>query len=362
MPDSDAQLEDLRRRIDVLDEEIIERINRRAELVVKIGESKAKAGVPVYVPDREREVMDRIGRLNRGPLGNETLAAIYREMMSGSLVLERPPRIGFVGPRGSFSHLAAVRKFGSSMEFEPLAHIKAVFEGIERQHLDLGVVPVENSSGGGVVDTIDGFMEYNQTICAEINLAVHHHLLGQCPIEEIETVYSKPEAFAQCQRWLMETGLFDRTVAVASTSKAVEMASQEPKAAAIGGALAGELFSLSKLCDRIEDDPNNVTRFLVISRQMAAPTGRDKTSVLFSAADKAGALVEVLDVWRQAGINMTFIESRPNRRQNWAYSFFVDLEGHRDTPQVAASIQETRGHCAFLKVLGSFPRDDEVLQ
>lgn len=362
MPESDEQLEAWRRQIDELDRQVIAGLNERARLVVEVGRHKAAKGTPVYAPDREREVLDGIARLNQGPLSNRTLAAIYRELMSGSFVLERPPRIAFLGPRGSFSHLAAVRKFGSSVESEPLSHIEAIFEEVEREHVDLGVVPVENSAGGGVVDTLDAMLRHNVSVCAEINLAVHLHLLGGCSLEEIEKVYSKPEAFAQCQRWLMETGLYDRRVAVASTSKAAELVAADPKAAAIGSSLAGELYGLAKLCDRIEDDPENTTRFLVISRQAPAETGRDKTALVFSAADKPGALVEVLDVWRQAGINMTFIESRPSRQRNWDYSFFVDLEGHAEAEAVSASIAEARQHCAFLKVLGSFPRAEGVTQ
>lgn len=362
MPDPHPQLDDLRERIDALDGEIVERLNRRAELVVEIGRAKAETSAPVYVPDREQRVLQRVRDRNAGPLSDRTLTAIYRELMSGSFTLERPPRIAYLGPQGSFSHLAAVRRFGSSVEVASVGHIEAVFEEIERNRADLGIVPVENTVGGGVVDTLDAFVQHNVTICAEINLAVHHHLLGRCGLEDVQRVYSKPEAFRQCRLWLMETGLYDKTVPVASTSKAAELASSEDHTAAIGSSLAGELYDLPLLRNRIEDEPDNVTRFLVIAREPAAPTGRDKTSLLFSAADRPGALVEVLDVWRQAGINMTFIESRPARHRNWAYSFFVDLEGHTDTDAVLRSIETVQQHCVFLKVLGSYPRADELLE
>ncbi|MCP4249441.1 MAG: prephenate dehydratase [bacterium] len=362
MAEAEGQFDELRRRIDALDAEIVARLNERAGLVLQIGRGKARAGIPVYVPDRERAVLERIRGLNDGPLSDRTLTAIYHELMSGSFALERPPRIAFIGPRGSYSHLAATRRFGRSVEYEPLAHIRAIFDELDREHVDLGVVPVENSTGGGVVDTLDAFIRHNAKICAEINLAVHHHLLGNCPVEEVEKVYSKPEAFGQCQRWLMETGLWDQTIPVASTSKAAELAAAESKVAAIGSALAGELFGLPTLCDRIEDDPDNVTRFVVIARESAAATGRDKTAVVFSTADQPGALVRVLDLWRQAGINMTFIESRPSRQRNWDYCFFVELEGHLDSKPMADSLEQVRSYCAMLKVLGSFPRADEVLQ
>lgn len=361
MAGSDAQLDELRRRIDALDQDIVGRLNERSRLVAEIGRWKADAGIPVYVPDRERQVLERVGRLNEGPLSNRTLGAIYRELMSGSFVLERPPRIAYLGPRGSFSHLAVARKFGSSVEAESMSRVEGIFEEVEREHVDLGVVPVENSAGGGVVDTLDAFVEHNVRVCAEISLAVHHHLLGRCDLEDVEVVYSRPEAFAQCRRWLTETGLFDKRVAVASTSRAAELAAAETNAAAIAGSLAAELYGLRTLRDRIEDEPDNTTRFLVISRQAAAPTGDDKTSLVFSAADRPGALVEVLDVWRQAEVNMTFIESRPSRRRKWAYSFFVDLEGHGETANLRASLESARRLCVFFKVLGSFPRAGEVL-
>lgn len=361
MPDSSPNLDDLRGQIDALDAEIVERLNQRASLVVKIGQAKAGVGAAVYVPDREQEVLSRVRAHSSGPLSDQTITAIYRELMSGSLSLERPPRIAYLGPRGSYSHMAAVRKFGSSVDFEPVDHIETIFDEIERDHADLGLVPIENTLGGGVVDTLDAFMRHNVSVCAEINLGIHHHLLGRCRLDEISKVYSKPEAFRQCRQWLVETGLFDKTVPTSSTSKAAELAAGEPTSAAIGSALAAELYGVTKIQDRIEDAPDNTTRFLVISRSSAAPTGRDKTSLIFSAADKPGALVEVLDIWRQAGINMTFIESRPARDRNRAYAFFVDLEGHAQVQPVKASLESARQHCAFIKVLGSFAQATEVL-
>ncbi|MFQ5490030.1 MAG: prephenate dehydratase [Phycisphaerae bacterium] len=360
MSKSDANLDGLRQRIDELDEEIVARLNQRADLVVKIGQTKRQAGRAVFVPQRERQVLDRVRRCNQGPLPDPTITAIYRELMSGSFALEHPPRIAYLGPVGSYSHLAAVRKFGSSVDFEGLDRIEAVFEEVERHHVDLGLVPIENSLGGGVVDTLDAFMRHNVRICAEINLAVHHHLLGRCNLDQIEKIYSKPEAFRQCHEWLTETGLYAKTHPATSTSKAAELAAAEPNAAAIGSALAADLYDLPILRDRVEDNPDNVTRFLVISTESAAPTGADKTSLIFSGADRPGSLVEILDIWRQAGINMTFIESRPARHRNWAYSFFVDLEGHAEAEPVQSAIDSARQICAFLEVLGSFPKPDEV--
>lgn len=357
----DDQLAALRGRIDEIDAQLVRLVNERARAAAEIGKLKRTAGDATYVPDRERAVLDKVMAANTGPLGDHTILAIYRELMSGSFTLERPPRVAYLGPPGSFSHLAARRKFGSSVEFEPLKHIAAVFDGIEREHVDLGLVPIENSLGGGVVDTLDAFGNRDVKICAEINLSVQHHLLANCTLENVEQIYSKPEVFAQCQRWLTETGHITNTIAVASTSKAAELARDEPNSAAIGSELASEIYGVRKICDRIEDDPGNVTRFLVVGRSSARPTGNDKTALLFVASHKPGSLVEVLDVLRQANINMTYIESRPSRAKKFEYCFFVDIVGHIDDPATAAAVEAVRQHCQMIRVLGSFPRADEVV-
>jgi len=358
---SGDELAALRGRIDEIDAQLVRLVNERATIAANIGKLKRQTGDATYVPDRERAVLDKVLAINDGPLGDGTILAIYRELMSGSFSLERPPRVAYLGPPGSFSHLAARRKFGSSVEFEPLKHIAAVFDEIERGHVDLGLVPIENTLGGGVVDTLDAFVDREVRICAEINLSVQHHLLGNGPLDRVEKIYSKPEVFAQCQRWLTETGHVTRTIAVASTSRAAELAAGEENAAAIGSELASEIYGLRKICDRIEDDPGNVTRFLVVGRQSAKPTGNDKTALLFMASDKPGSLVEVLDVLRRANINMTYIESRPSRRKKFEYCFFVDIEGHANTAEIAAAIEAVRQHCRTLNVLGSFPRADEIV-
>jgi chorismate mutase/prephenate dehydratase len=351
----------LREQIDAIDAQLVDLVNARARAAAEIGRIKRSEGRATYVPDRERVVLDKALAANSGPLDDRTILAIYRELMSGSFTLERPPRVAYLGPPGSFSHLAARRKFGSSVEFEPLKHINAVFDAIEREHVDLGLVPIENSLGGGVVDTLDAFVNRDVKICAEIHLSVQHHLLANCPLDRVARIYSKPEVFAQCQRWLTETGHAANTIAVASTSKATEMARDEADSAAIASELAAEIYSVRKICDRIEDDPGNVTRFLVVGRDSARPTGNDKTALLFVASDKPGSLVAVLDVFRQADINMTYIESRPSRGKKFEYCFFVDIEGHADATEIAAAIAAVGQHCSRLNVLGSFPRADEVV-
>ncbi len=361
MSETEKQLSTLRERIDAIDVEVVRLVNERAKIAAKIGRLKQTSGDATYAPAREREVLDKVVLENKGPLADRTIQAIYRELMSGSFPLERAPRIGYLGPPGSYSHLAAMRKFGASAEYEPLRQISAVFDEIEREHVDLGVVPVENTLAGGVIDTLNAFTRGGVRVCAEINLSVQHHLLANCPVEQVKRVYSKPEVFAQCQKWLTETDLTSKTVSVPSTSKAAEMAAAEEGAAAVGSELAGKVYGLREICNRIEDDPGNVTRFLVVGHLHAKPTGKDKTALLFKAADQPGALVDVLDVFRQARINMTFIESRPSQTRKFEYSFFVDIEGHVETAEVAQVIEAARQYCSSLKILGSFPRADEIL-
>jgi chorismate mutase/prephenate dehydratase len=360
MSDLQAELGKRRDRIDEIDAELLRLVNERATLAMEIGRLKRDANRLTYTPAREREVFDKVTAANPGPLSDRTIRAIFRELMSGSFPLVRPPRVAYLGPPGSFSHLAATRKFGESVEYTPLKQIDAVFDGIVREHVDLGLVPVENSLGGGVVDTLVAFTRHEVHVCGEINLAIRHHLLANCPLEDVQKVYSKPEAFPQCQQWLTENGLIANTIAVASTSKAAELAAAEPGAAAVGSELAADLYDLRVVCDRIEDDPGNVTRFLLLGREPAQPTGNDKTALFFVAADQPGALVDVLDKFRQADINMTFVESHPSRARTGEYCFFLDIEGHVEESAVQAAIDAARVHCLKLRVLGSFPRANEV--
>jgi chorismate mutase/prephenate dehydratase len=281
--------------------------------------------------------------------------------MSGSFFLERPLRIGYLGPGGSFSHTAAMLKFGQSVEYEPLADIASIFDEVSKGHCDLGLAPVENTIGGGVIETLDALVDSDVKICAEVQMAIHHSLLGNCSLEEIEKIYSKPEVFAQCRNWLSATFKEAKTIPVASTAKAAQMTAGEPGAAAIGSHIAAELYGLQIICENIEDIANNVTRFLVISREDARPTGDDKTAILFSTAHKAGALADVLEVFKKYEINMTNIESRPSKKRQREYYFFVDFLGHRTDKKVQEGLGETRKHCLQLSILGSFPKATELL-
>jgi chorismate mutase/prephenate dehydratase len=252
-------------------------------------------------------------------------------------------------------------KFGQSVEYEPLADIRSIFDEISKGHCDLGLVPIENSIGGGVIETLDALVDSDVKVCSEVLMAIHHNLLANCSLQEIGKIYSKPEVFAQCRNWLSATFKDAQTIPVASTAKAAQMAAEEPAAAAIGSKVAAELYALKIVCENIEDVANNMTRFLVVSREDAKPTGEDKTAIFFSTAHKAGALADVLDVFKQYNVNLTNIESRPSKKRQWEYYFFVDFVGHRVDKQVQEALEEARKHCLQLSILGSFPRATELL-
>ena len=348
-------LDELRNKIDEIDHRLVQLLNERARVVVEVGKLKNKADKPIYAPDREKVVLEKIKKANTGPLPDKCLVAIWRELMSGSFFLERPLRIGYLGPGGSFSHTAAMLKFGQSVEYEPLTDITSIFDEVSRGHCDLGLAPVENTMGGGVIETLDALIDSDVKVCAEVLMAIHHNLLANCSLDEIEVIYSKPEVFAQCRKWLSSTFKDAQTVAVASTAKAAQMAANESKAAAIGSRVAAELYGLKVVYE------NNVTRFLIIGREDARRTGEDKTAILFSTAHKAGALADVLDVLKKFEINLTNIESRPSKNRQWEYYFFMDCLGHRTDKKIQEGMEESRKHCLQLSILGSFPRATELL-
>jgi len=362
-------LANLRERIDLIDRRLVDLLNERAQIVVEVGGLKRGSGTPIYAPHREAEVLRRALEANAGPLPARTIEGVFRELMSGSFALEQPLRIGYLGPPGSFSHQAAVTQFGSSVSFEDLHEIGGVFTEVRRGHVDYGLAPIENSTGGGIVETLDAFRDSRGevTIYAEILMSIRHALLANCAPSEVRRIHSKPEIFAQCRNWLATQYPNAELIAAASSSRAVQIAKAEQDedpsrgAAAIASELAGSLYGVNTLFERIEDDPSNITRFFVIARQEAKPSGDDKTSIMFTTADKPGALVSVLSVFQRADVNLTHIDKRPSGRENWHYTFFIDAQGHRDEESLRYAIREAGAHCEELRVLGSYPRATRIL-
>ena len=352
-------LDDIRKQIDAIDLRLVELMNERARLAVEIGCLKREAGQnAAYAPEREREVLERVASASAGPLQEATLRAIWKELMSGSLALEMPTKVMYLGPEGSFSHLAALEKFGRSVDLAAVRDIASVFDGVARGLADYGIVPVENTTGGAVRDTMECFLGVQGPvkICAEMAMPVHQNLLGKtADLAKVTKVYSKPQVFDQCRGWLSQNLAHADQVAVDSTAEAALLAAKVEGTAAIASRMAAELYGLAALAQAIEDNPQNQTRFLVLGRENPKPTGRDKSCLLFSTAHKAGALVEVLDIFRRYGVNMTKIESHPAPGKSWEYYFFVDIEGHRDDEPVRKALEEAKAHTRELRVLGSFP-------
>lgn len=354
----DKNIQDYRREIDRIDDEILRLLNERAQNVIEIGKLKKQSGsgAHLHTPAREAEVVDRLTHQNPGPFPNEAIRPLYREIMSASLSLEGPQKVAYLGPRATFTHLACIQKFGESAQYVPVNSIKDVFDEVERGRANFGVVPIENSTEGVVNHTLDMFIDSNLKIYAEVLQEVSHHLLSKAnSIQDIKKVYSHPHAIAQCRNWL-ETNLPHVSLTeVPSTARAAELCVDDPSAAAIASELAAQLYGLKVLRARIEDNVNNFTRFLVLSQKPSERTGKDKTCVMLSVKDRVGALYDLLRPFASHGLNMTKIESRPSRRKAWEYIFFVDVEGHIEEDRVSKALEEVKSRCLFMKVLGSFP-------
>lgn len=350
-------LKDLRDEIDALDDRIMEFLNRRAALVIEVGRLKSAKKGEFHVPSREREIYDRLTANNRGPFPNEGLRSVFREIISASLALEAPMKVAFFGPKATFTHLAAMQQFGLSAELVPQKSIPAVFEEVGKGRAQYGVVPVENSTEGMVSHTLDMFMESDLKINAEVLLEIHHYLLSRTGrLEDIKKVYSHLQPIAQCREWLAENLPNIPVVDVASTAVAAQIVSEDYTAAAIASELAASMYDLKIVRERIEDQVNNFTRFLVIGKKLAESSGEDKTSLMFSVKDEVGILYRMLEPFAKRGINLSKIESRPLKKKAWEYIFFLDLMGHIADPVIAEAVQELKQCCQFVKVLGSYPR------
>ena len=354
-------LEALRAKIDVLDQELVDLLNQRAQVVVEVGKLKQHSAGQIYAPDREKQVFAKICAGNRGPLPNSCLEAVWRELMSGSLALEKPLNIAYLGPKGSFSHLAASRKFGACVGYVPQLDIRSVFDEVVRGSADYGIVPIENSTDGAITETLDAFLQSPLKICAEILVSIHHNLLGCGSLERIEKVYSKPEVFSQCRRWLSDNLRRVSLIPAPSSSAAVEKAVGDETAAAVGSILASELYNVPVLAANVEDKADNVTRFFVIGTEAAKVTGDDKTAIVFTVAHSKGTLADVLDIFRDHGVNLTDINKRPGSNQNWEYCFFLDCQGHTGDAAMSAAIKQVEKHCQQMQVIGSFPRASVIL-
>ncbi|OQB33335.1 MAG: P-protein [Candidatus Hydrogenedentes bacterium ADurb.Bin179] len=349
-------LDELRAKIDALDARIIEALNERAKAAQAIGELKRCTNAPIYVPEREKTVFSKLAQCNVGPLDDKAIQSIYREIISAIRALEKPTSVAFLGPKDTFSHMAALRVFGVAAEYLPLPSFLDVFTEVERKRIDYGIVPVESSMGGSVSDTLDSFISSNLKIVNEVLLHITQNLLSNCPMKEIRRVYSKDNAILQCRNWLRANLPGVELIETSSTAEAARRASGEAHAAAIASRLAAQTYSLDIQCERIEDVPHNYTRFVVIGHQVVKRTGDDKTAILVWVKDKPGALYNMLLPFARHNINLTRIESRPSQQKAWEYVFFIDFLGHVEDAVVQETLEEAGDHARNLKVLGSFPR------
>ena len=324
----------------------------------KIGQVKRRNNYPIFDPAREAELLERIKSFSKGPLSPEALEAIYREIISASLALQRRLTVAYLGPEASFTHEAAKKRFGSAPEYTPCLNIRDVFSVVEKGQADYGVVPVENSIEGAVTYTLDMFIDTDLKICSQIMLEISHNLLANCELRKIKKIYSHPIVFGQCRMWLEANLPGVELKEVPSTTYAAQLAKKEKNAGAIASLLAARTYGLKVLARSIEDFPHNYTRFLVIGEHISRPTGKDKTSILFSIKDEVGALHHMLLPFKRRGINLTKIESRPSKVKAWDYYFFLDFEGHIDEERVKLALDELEKRCKFMKVLGSYPVED----
>lgn len=353
MPEKD----DLRRQIDAVDEELLTLLNRRQSLAQAIGKIKNQEGARTLDFRREEEVVAHILHLNPGPLSQTALRNIFREIISASREIQAPLGVAFLGPEATFSHLAALKKFGYASRFGPMATIQEVFGEVEKGKFHYGVVPIENSTEGVVNDTLDLFAETSLKICGEIYLEISHDLVSKSGQKvDIEVIYSHPQALGQCRRWLATHLPEIPVLEVASTGVAAQKASKNPNSAAIASAFAAPLYDLRVVEARIEDYPGNITHFFIIGPDAPASTGHDKTSIIFAVDDIPGALYKTLRPLAERSLNMTRIVSRPVKTEAWRYLFYVDLDGHQAAPEVHEALGEIETISAHFKLLGSFPK------
>ncbi len=349
-------LGDWRSRINDLDNQILQLLNQRAEAALHIGDLKRRQAAPSYAPEREAEILRRLREANPGPLTADGVAAVWREILSACRSLEQTLKIAYLGPPATFTHQAALERFGASVEYRPARSIGEIFDDVEHGRADFGVAPVENSTEGAVNVTLDRLIDSAAMICGEVYLDIAQQLLSRAAsLGDVKRVLSHPQALAQCRGWLAEHLPGAEVEEATSTAAAAELAAADRTVAAIASALAGRLYDVPILQPHIEDLPDNSTRFVVIGPTPSGPTGRDKTSIVFAMRDEPGALYRILEPCARLGINLSKIESRPAKRKPWKHVSFVDLEGHQASPAVGEALGEIRDWTLFLKVLGSYP-------
>jgi len=349
-------LGDWRSRINDIDNQILHLLNQRAEAALHIGDLKRRQAAPSYVPEREAEVLSRLADAGRGPLPAAAVTAVWREILSACRALEGPLVVAYLAPPATFTHQAARERFGEAAEYHPSRTIAEIFDDVERGRAQFGVVPVENSTDGAVNVTLDRLAHTELSICGELTLEIAQQLLSRATsLADVKRVLSHPQGLGQCRGWLAEHLPDVPQEETASTAGAAEVAATDPHVAAIASELAGRLYGVPVLRRRIEDNPHNATRFLVLGRRAVGPSGRDKTSILFAMPNQPGALYRILEPFARTGINLTKIESRPAKRMPWEFVMFVDFEGHRDTPAVADALREAAERTVYLKILGSYP-------
>ncbi len=357
-----AGLERHRQAIDLLDRQLLDLLNQRAVYALEAARCKGAGNLPEFAPEREAQIMRGLLGANRGPLPDQAVRAIFTEVVSACRGLQRSLRVAYLGPQATFSHQAAMQHFGSACDFAPQVTIIDVFEEVERGHSQVGVVPVENSSEGGVSVTLDQFMTSPLKVCGEVYTQVSHMLLSQAEsLDKVEKVYGHPQALNQCRRWLRRNLPGAPLQETSSTAAAARMVAEDPAAAAVGGELAASHYGVKVLARAIQDIPRNLTRFFVLGNQDCPPTGSDKTSLIFVAAHQPGALFRALSHFASRGINMTRIESRPVKGRVWEYAFFLDCEGHRENANVAEALEALKGDVDQIKILGSYPTGDADL-
>jgi len=356
------QLEDVRKDIDAIDVQLLELLNQRAECAERVAVIKARESSdapPVfYRPEREARIFDRLRELNTGPLENDTVERLFREVISGCLALEVPLSIAYLGPTGTYTESAAIKQFGQFARRRALGSIDEVFREVESGAVHYGVVPVENSTEGMVNHTLDCFVGSKLKICAEVELPIHHAFLLPAGghAHNIKRIVSHQQSLAQCRRWLDAHFAGIERVAVSSNAEAARMVAEDPSLACVAGETAADTYGLSMYMQNIEDEPNNVTRFLVLGEQDVGPSGQDKSSLLVSTRNEPGALVKILEPFQRHGISLTRIETRPSKTGNWSYVFFIDFDGHTDDEGISAVLEEVSLVVMDVRLLGSYPK------